>query len=465
MNLFNKKKPTTADNASDTSIPKQVSIVEEERAAEPTQSYLLPGVLVTTLFFLWGFSYGLLDTLNKHFRNVLGISTTETTYMQVAYFGAYFIMSIPASFISKRFGYKKTIIFGLMLYVIGALCFYPSATNLSYGGFVGSLFVIACGLATLENCANTYITIIGSRKYASLRINAAQGFNGLASTIAPIVASYAFFGGNEDAGGDLESVKWTYVGVACGVFLIGVLFCFANIPEVDEEKLMAAEAEETGEVVRRASIFSPHLLLGAFTQFMYTGAQVALASMFLFYSSEVGHMPDARGSIMLSVGQACFTVGRFLGAILLKMFRPDYLMAVYAVGAIITNVFIIAMKTPETTYALIILLFFESVMFPTIFALGTKDLGRNHKRGSALIIMGVSGGAVLPPIQAVIHDHSNVNISFVIPLVAYVVVLLYGTVGCRWIRYVDEDIAANQGVVFGHEDGRVVDQTNKHKGI
>lgn len=147
---------------------------------------------------------------------------------------------------------------------------------------------------------------------------------------------------------------------------------------------MAAEAEETGEVVRRASIFSPHLLLGAFTQFMYTGAQVALASMFLFYSSEVGHMPDARGSIMLSVGQACFTVGRFLGAILLKMFRPDYLMAVYAVGAIITNVFIIAMKTPETTYALIILLFFESVMFPTIFALGTKDLGRNHKRGSAL---------------------------------------------------------------------------------
>lgn len=182
----------------------------------------------------------------------------------------------------------------------------------------------------------------------------------------------------------MESVKWTYVGVACGVFLIGVLFCFANIPEVDEEKLMAAEAEETGEVARRASLFSPHLLLGAFTQFMYTGAQVALASMFLFYSSEVGHMNDSKGSIMLSVGQACFTVGRFLGAILLKMFRPDYLMSVYAVCAIITNVFVIAMKTPDTTYALIILLFFESVMFPTIFALGTKDLGRNHKRGSAM---------------------------------------------------------------------------------
>ena len=147
---------------------------------------------------------------------------------------------------------------------------------------------------------------------------------------------------------------------------------------------MAAEAEETGEVIRRASIFSPHLLLGAFTQFMYTGAQVALASMFLFYSSDVGHMADSRGSIMLSVGQGCFTVGRFLGAVLLKKFRADYLMAFYAVCAIITNVFIIAMKTPETTYALIVLLFFESVMYPTIFALGTKDLGRNHKKGSAL---------------------------------------------------------------------------------
>ncbi|KAI8646111.1 major facilitator superfamily domain-containing protein [Parasitella parasitica] len=435
-------------------------MVEEERPIEPTQSFLLPGVLVTTLFFLWGFSYGLLDTLNKHFRNVLGISTTETTYMQVAYFGAYFIMSIPASFISKRFGYKKTIIFGLGLYVIGALCFYPSAANLSYGGFVGSLFVIACGLATLENCANTYITIIGSRKYASLRINAAQGFNGLASTIAPIVASYAFFGGNEDTGGDLESVKWTYVGVACGVFAIGVLFCFANVPEVDEETLMAAEAEETGEVVRRASIFSPHLLLGAFTQFMYTGAQVALASMFMFYSSEVGHMPDSRGSIMLSVGQACFTVGRFLGAILLKIFRPDYLMAVYAAGAIITNVFIIAIKTPETTYALIVLLFFESVMFPTIFALSTKDLGRNHKRGSALVIMGVSGGAVLPPIQAVIHDHSNVNISFIIPLVAYVVVFLYGTIGCRWIRYVDQDLDRDHKSAAASEQEHVIEQLN-----
>jgi FHS family L-fucose permease-like MFS transporter len=162
------------------------------------------------------------------------------------------------------------------------------------------------------------------------------------------------------------------------------MFCFVKIPEVNEEELMAGETEDTGESVRRASIFSPHLLLGAFTQFMYTGAQVALASLFIFYATEVGHFTDAYSSRLLSYGQLCFTVGRFLGAALMKVVRADYLMAAFAIGAVITNIFIIAMKTTATPYALLVLMFFESIMFPTIFSLGTKHLGRNHKRGSAL---------------------------------------------------------------------------------
>lgn len=431
-------------------------LADEKGLNDQKPSYLIPGVLVTTLFFLWGFSYGLLDTLNKHFQNALGLSTTQTTYMQVAYFGAYFIFSIPAGMICGRFGYKKTILFGLSLYVIGALCFYPSAIYLSFGGFVGSLFIIACGIATLENCADTYITIIGSRKHASLRINTAQAFNGLASVIAPIIASYAFFGGKEDEGPNtkLDSVKWTYVGIGCGVFAVAIMFCFANIPEVDEEALMAAEAEETGEVIRRASLKSPHLLLGAFTEFMYTGAQVAVASLFMFYASEVGHFPDSKGSILLSVGQGCFTIGRFLGAALLKKLRADHLMIAFSIGAIISTICVISMKTPNATYALLAVMFFESILFPTIFSLGTKDLGRNHKRGSSFIIMGVSGGAVLPSVQAVIKDHANVNISFVIPLISWVVVLLYGVFGHRWILYVDDPIIDNSSCTNeGLEDG------------
>lgn len=168
-----------------------------------------------------------------------------------------------------------------------------------------------------------------------------------------------------------------------GVFCIAVLFSFANIPEVDEDAIIAAEAEETGEVARRATLYSPHLLLGAFAQFMYTGAQVAVASMFIFYGNEVGRKPDSYSSIMLSVGLACFTVGRFIGALLLKRYRADYILAIFSLGDVITLIFVIAMKTPPTFYALLVVLFFESIQFPTIFALGTRDLGRNHKRGSA----------------------------------------------------------------------------------
>lgn len=147
---------------------------------------------------------------------------------------------------------------------------------------------------------------------------------------------------------------------------------------------MAEDAKTSGEILRRCSLVSPHLLLGSFTMFMYVGAQVSVASMFMFYTSEVGHMPDSRGSILLSVGMACFTIGRFVSALLIKKFRANHVMAVFSIGAIIANVFVIAMKTPATSYALLVIFFFMSVMFPTIFSLGTRDLGRNHKRGSAM---------------------------------------------------------------------------------
>lgn len=220
---------------------------------------------------------------------------------------------------------------------------------------------------------------------------------------------------------------------------------------------MAEEAEETGEVVRRASLYSPHVLLGAFAQFMYVGGQVSLASMFIFYGNEVGHFADSYSSILLSIGQGCFTIGRFFGAGLMKRFRPDLLMIVFSSCALIVNVFVVAMKTPTTTYALLVVMFFESIMYPTIFALGTKDLGHNHKRGSAFLVMAVSGGCCLPPIMAVIHDKTNVNISFIIPLVAWVVVLFYGLVGHRWIRYVDEPIIVDNASLKNEtfEDGSI----------
>lgn len=182
----------------------------------------------------------------------------------------------------------------------------------------------------------------------------------------------------------MDSVKWTYVGVGCGVFCIAIMFCFANIPEFDEEAQMAAEGQASGELVRRASFFSPHLWLGAVTQFIYTGVQVAIASMFMFYSADVGKFPDHYGSMLLALAQMCFTIGRFIGAALFRYFRPDRILAFFAFGAILATIFAIAMTTHETTYALMVILFFESIMFPTNFALATRDLGRYYKYGAPI---------------------------------------------------------------------------------
>ncbi|CAO3626802.1 unnamed protein product [Cunninghamella blakesleeana] len=425
-------------------------------------SYVYSNALVTVLFFLWGFSYGLLDTLNKHFQNVLDITTTQTTYMQVAYFGAYFIWSTPAGLIAKRFGYKKTIIFGLMLYVIGAVCFYPAAMSQQYGSFVACLFVIACGLATLETCANTYLTINGPTDQASFRINFAQSFNGLASAIAPVVASYAFFGGNDSETSNLDSVKYAYVGIGCCVFVIALLFTFAPIPEVDEDAILASEAAENDQIAKCASIWSPHLILGFITEFLYTGTQVGIASMFLYYSNIVGKMDDQFGAILLAVSQGCFTIGRFVGAGLLRKFKAEHLMAVYSACAVIVCIFVIAMSTPSTTYCLLIIMFFESIMFPSIFALATKGLGHNHKRGSSLVISGVGGGALVPPLMAAVKDHSTINYAFIIPLFCFVIVFLYSTIGHKWIVYEKMDIVTDMVVDSPSKNSDSTSIDNKH---
>ncbi|KAJ2960341.1 hypothetical protein NQZ79_g4334 [Umbelopsis isabellina] len=407
--------------------------------------YLIPGALVTILFFLWGFSYGMLDTLNSHFQTVLGITKLQSTWLQVAYFGAYFVMGFPlwppAGHIMKRFGYKRGIIFGLSLFVIGAICFYPAAISLKYGAFVGCLFVIACGLGTLENAANPYITSLGSPQYASFRINAAQAFNGVGTFIAPLIASKAFFGGDSNAGdtaSSLTSVKWAYVGIGCGVFVIGLLFCLATIPEIDTE----AEIVETSGEKRRASMYSPHYLLGIAAQFLYTGAQVSLASFFINYGVEMG-FSQSQSSQYLSYGQIAFTVGRFIGTFLMRFMSSSTLMGIFAVIATIFNIIVVAVPNPNMTFLLIVIMFFESIMFPTIFALATKDFGRNYKTASSRVVACVSGGAVIPPLQGLIAQARTVQFSFLLLIFCYAYVIFYSFIGCHWIKYVDVEDRAD----------------------
>ncbi|KAH8547555.1 major facilitator superfamily domain-containing protein [Umbelopsis sp. PMI_123] len=402
--------------------------------------YLIPGALVTLLFFLWGFSYGMLDTLNSHFQSVLGITKLQSTWLQVAYFGAYFVMGFPlwppAGHIMHRFGYKRGIIFGLCLFVIGAICFYPAAISLKYGAFVGCLFVIACGLGTLENAANPYITSLGSPRWASFRINAAQAFNGVGTFISPLIASKAFFADNNSSAStadQLTSVKWAYVGIGCGVFVIMLLFCLAKIPEIDME---AEIVEDSGEK-RRASMVSPHYLLGIAAQFLYTGAQVSLASFFINFGTDVGGFTKAASSNYLSYGQIAFTVGRFVGTFLMRFMSSSNLMGIFAVIVTVVNIVVVAVPNPNMTFLLIVIMFFESIMFPTIFALATKDFGRNYKTASSRVVACVCGGAVIPPLQGLIAQERGTQFSFILLIFCYAYVVFYSFFGCHWIKYVD----------------------------
>lgn len=405
---------------------------------------IYPICLITSLFFLWGFSYGLLDVLNKHFQNVLGITKLESTGLQVMYFGGGYLLFSPiAAEVMKRKGYKITILMGLTFYSVGAVMFWPTAhfsskanASASFGGFCACTLVIACGLATLETAANSYATVIGSPATASARLQFCQSWNGVASFIGPLIASKFFFSGKN--ANNLTNVQYVYLAVACAGVAIAVLFLFSKLPEVSEKALDDAILEEApvdqyGNVIEQGPLYKQYNMIFAFiAQFCYVGAQVTIGSFFINYATENASYTSAQASNMLSYALIVFTVGRFIGVGLATIFESNFVITVYSVCAIALNAYICAGHGDAAVAVLIVIYFFEAPMYPSIFTLGTANLGRHTRRGAGILVMGVSGGAVFPPIQGAIADAANTRISFVVPLVGFVYVL--GYVGFHWVR-------------------------------
>lgn len=382
-------------------------------------------ILVTTLFFLWGFAYGLLDVLNKHFQNVLGITKLQSTGLQVAYFGSYFFFPpLVAGPVIRKWGYKVGIMLGLVLYVCGALFFWPAAHYLTFGGFVGATFIMACGLSQLETAANPYISVLGDPKTASFRLNFSQSFNGVGSFVGPLIAAHVFFTGEQST--NLTSVQFVYLGIACAVGLVAIGFAFVHVPEISDE-LMLEQAIAMGdaEIAARPLRKQWHTIFGFCAQFIYVASQVTLASLFLNYVTDVTDMTDSLGSNLLSVALATFTIGRFISTFLMKFFRPRYILATWAFFATLLCGLTIGLRGPAAVGCLIAIFFFESCMYPTIFTLAIQDLGKNTKKGSSLLIMGVGGGAVFPPIQGAIADAAGTPVSQCVPMVGYALVFLY----------------------------------------
>lgn len=401
--------------------------------------YLWPLILITSLFFLWALAHNMNDILIKQFQKALDLNRGQAGFIQFAFYLGYFIMAIPAGLIMKKFGYKKGIITGLLLYATGALLFWPAAEIRLYGFFLFALFIIASGLTFLETAANPYVTKLGNPDFAERRLNFAQAFNGLGSVIAPAIGGYFIFSGNEFSANQItamdvdtllnframeaKTVQWPYFIIAVIVIAIAFLIYKTPMPQIDDEE------SQRSKLFSKNIFKHKHLIFAIATQFFYVGAQVGIWSYFIdFMIDVVPGTAEKTAAYFLSANLVAFMIGRFTGSFLMTYIKPNRLLAIYAVISMI----LIAVSTLTSgmisVYAIIGVSFFMSIMFPTIFALGIKNLGEETKIGSSLIVMAIIGGAIFPLIMGYLGDQ-NIKTAFMVPFVCFLVVFIFGIWG------------------------------------
>ena len=396
--------------------------------SDPTKNYLLPFILVTSLFFLWGFAISMLDVLNKHFQEILTLSPAVSTLVQVSTFAAYFIMALPAGLFMKKFGYKKGILAGLFLYALGAFMVFPSSQLQSWELFLISLFVLACGLAFLETAANPYASILGKPETSAQRLNLAQSFNGLGVISGPLVgARFVFSNEHQTIAEGFASVQTPYMIVGTVVSLVAIFFVFTPLPEVEEEELGSDKAEKKQLHKQR------HFVFAVVAQFFNVGAQICVWSLFINYATEGLAINNQTASYWLTVGMVIFMLGRFVGTFIMKFVKANNLLGYYCLS-IIGLLLVVSFNLfgSYSIYALVAFFFFQSITFPTIFALGIKDLGVQTKKASSYIIMAIVGGAVFPPIMGTLVKEFSTSLAFLLPTLLFVYISWYGFKGSQF---------------------------------
>lgn len=389
--------------------------------------------LVTSLFFLWGFSYGLLDVMNKNFQNHLGITKAVSGLLQAAYFGGYFVIAIPASMVATKFGYKGGIIMGLALYALGALLIIPASNEQSFNLFLLAFFIIACGLGSLETNANPYITKLGSDEDAAFRINMAQSFNGVGQFLGPIVGGVLFLSlshGNIDQ--NMANVQMVYVGIAVVVLAVLALFVFTRMPEGAEVSEAAGDVVEEDTDSSYGKLFSfRHFRLGVIAQFLYIAAQVGAGAFFINYSVEHWHgLADHEAAYFFSIALVAFLLGRIVTTPIMKKVKSNVILATYS---LINAGIMVVLQFVHDLPAVIVLwlsFFFMSISFPTIFALSVVKIPNSLvKKAAGLLIMSIVGGAFMPFFMGYVADHWGTGASFLLLLPCFLYVAWYGLNG------------------------------------
>ena len=399
---------------------------------------LAPFTLVTFLFFLWGIPNSMNDVLIRQFMKSFEISRFQAGLVQSAFYMGYFVLAIPAALLMKRSGYKAGFITGLLLLGTGAFLFWPAALAGKYAFFLVALFVMAGGLSFLETASNPFIAQLGDPASSERRLNFSQAFNPLGNITAALVGTVFIFSGIElskaeivdrIASGTYQSylrfetlrVIQPYVVIAAVAFFWAILIWRTKFPQIQSESEGAGEHGKFSELFRHR-----HFVLAVIAQFFYVGAQVCTWSYLISYAQEYAHLPEKRAGLLLVGNFALFGVGRFASAYAMKYFSPSRLMGVYGLTNVALLLFAILRPGWLGMWCVFLTSLFMSVMFPTIFALGLKGLGPNTKIGGSLLVMAIVGGAVLTPVMGLVSEQTHsLAVSYSVPLVAYVVILLY----------------------------------------
>ena len=440
------------------------------------RKFLLPFILVTSLFFLWSIGVNLNDVLVPHLKKAFNLTDFQSSFIQVAFFGGYFLAAFPAGRLMEKIGYKRGILVGLLICSAGTLLFLPAASSREYGFFLLALFVMSSGQSFLEVGANPYVTVLGPPESSERRLNFAQSFNSVGAVLVLTLGSAFILSGVEHTAAqraamsalevqsyitsEANMVKMPYLVITSVFLLVAALIYFVHLPEVDARQ--AGDAKEETSMGLGQVMAHPHLIKGVLAQFFYVGAQVGVGSFVIRFvkhtmphtldsmatwgsrflaghegenASIVSHLipdsPEKMAALFLVAHQTGFMIGRFSGSWMMKRIQAPKLLAIFGIGAVTCVLIGIGASGLVSVIAIVLVGFFNSIMFPTIFALSLKNLGSLTKRGSSLLVMSIIGGGLIPPAMGKISDASNIQRAFIVPLICYLYVIYFAVRGYR----------------------------------
>ncbi|WP_315388603.1 L-fucose:H+ symporter permease [uncultured Stenotrophomonas sp.] len=401
--------------------------------------------VATTIFFMWGFLTCLNDILIPHLKAVFELNYAKAMLVQFTFFGAYFLMSLPAGRLVAHLGYKKGIVAGLAIAAVGALGFWPAAELRVYEAFLGALFVLATGITVLQVAANPYVALLGPEQTASSRLTLAQALNSLGTAIAPIFGGLLILGNTVKSADELaalgaaeqlayrtqeaQAVQGPYVGLAIALALLAVFVYLFRLPALNE----TTEQADTGSHTLMDALRHRHVLFGVLGIFFYVGAEVSIGSFLVNYLSmpNIGGLTEQQATGYVSAYWTMAMVGRFAGSAIMTRFSPRRLLTLFAAANAVLLAVTLASEGHVAMYSVVAIGLFNSIMFPTIFALSIERLGPLTNKASSLLIMAIVGGAIIPFLQGLLADRIGLHLSFILPLLCYGYILFYGMWGSR----------------------------------